>query len=68
MSLVVESEKTLKAKYVELENKLQEKENEMQEKRKKFKLELFLLVLSLVNKSLFMLCHKLFRKNSSQLD
>ena len=34
MSLVVESQKTLKAKSDELEKKLQEKEKEMQEKEK----------------------------------
>ena len=34
MTLIVESEKTLKAKFDELEKKLQEKEKELQEKEK----------------------------------
>ena len=34
MTLVVESENTLKVKFDELENKLQEKEKELQEKEK----------------------------------
>ena len=37
MSLVFESEKTLKAKFDELENKLQEKERELQENEKELK-------------------------------
>ena len=52
MSLVVESEKTLKYKYDDLEKNCKRK-------KKSLKVESFLLLLNLVNNPLFKLCHRL---------